>query len=335
MIKLSKQSSIYILCPANIATGGPESIHVLCEALIKRGHNAKIVYLNEAYPGGGGHPGHGWVDRSEMWRGYISAEGKHPDYEKYKTKSTAEITDHQDNLLIAPEIFLNAINDYSEIQKAIWWLASRMDDDGYYKEDQWFHTDDSVHHFHNSQAAEMMFKMYQDQFPQDSCYQLETYVNLDFDKLPEKKENYIAYNPKKGMEFTQKVIEEWGDQAVFVPIVNMTRDQVKRTLDKAKVYIDFGHHPGRERMPREAVLSGCCVIVGFRGSAKWHRDVPIGRKYKFITGATNFAPTVCDVIKQCFSDYPKTSQDFDHYRRVLKANPAQFELDVDKIFGYV
>jgi len=33
-----------------------------------------------------------------------------------------------------------------------------------------------------------------------------------------------------------------------------------------QVYIDFGHHPGQDRLPREAVQCGCVVITGKRGS---------------------------------------------------------------------
>ena len=62
-MRLTKKSKIYILCPANIVTGGPESMHLLCDLLLEKGHNAYIVYLHNAYPGGGGYPGHGWQVR--------------------------------------------------------------------------------------------------------------------------------------------------------------------------------------------------------------------------------------------------------------------------------
>lgn len=50
----------------------------------------------------------------------------------------------------------------------------------------------------------------------------------------------------------------------FKPIINMTRDEVIRELQRAKVYIDFGNHPGKDRIPREAAILGCCAIVGKR-----------------------------------------------------------------------
>ncbi|MCX7738527.1 MAG: hypothetical protein N2Z80_03840 [Hydrogenothermaceae bacterium] len=51
-------------------------------------------------------------------------------------------------------------------------------------------------------------------------------------------------------------------------------------LKKAKVYIDFGNHTGKDRIPREAAMLECCVITGRRGIAKYREDVPIPENYK-------------------------------------------------------
>ena len=100
MLKLNKKSKIYILCPAYIPTGGPESIHLLCENLLKRGLNAYIVYNHSSHPGGIGHPGHGVIDRSDDWVYHVKKEGNHPEYDKYNTQSTDYIEDNENNLLI-------------------------------------------------------------------------------------------------------------------------------------------------------------------------------------------------------------------------------------------
>ena len=49
----------------------------------------------------------------------------------------------------------------------------------------------------------------------------------------------------------------------------MTPEQVVDLMSESKVYIDFGNHPGKDRIPREAVINGCCVITGVRGSARF------------------------------------------------------------------
>ena len=106
MIKLNKESKIYILCPAAIETGGPESVHLLCEKLLERGFYCNIVYLAHSYPGGAGHPGHGPIDRSDQWQNYIVTDNCKPkSYEVYKTKCIDRIEDDSNNLLITLEIF--------------------------------------------------------------------------------------------------------------------------------------------------------------------------------------------------------------------------------------
>ena len=49
---------------------------------------------------------------------------------------------------------------------------------------------------------------------------------------------------------------------------------------ESKVYIDFGNHLGKDRIPRE-VASGCCIITGKTGADKYKEDVYIGEKFKF------------------------------------------------------
>ncbi|MGC8677909.1 MAG: hypothetical protein ACP5UF_06830 [Hydrogenobaculum sp.] len=90
----------------------------------------------------------------------------------------------------------------------------------------------------------------------------------------------------------------------------MTRDQVIETLQKAKVYIDFGNHPGKDRIPREAAILGCCVITGKRGSATFFEDVPIPEEYKF----------------------EERYQDFNYYRQVIRNEPTKFLENLKKIF---
>jgi disulfide oxidoreductase YuzD len=49
----------------------------------------------------------------------------------------------------------------------------------------------------------------------------------------------------------------------------------------AKIYIDFGHHPGKDRIPREMAACGCIVITGNEGTSASDVDVPVGpRKFK-------------------------------------------------------
>jgi hypothetical protein len=164
-------------------------------------------------------------------------------------------------------------------------------------------------------------------------YYLSGYLNEDFLKTQtdlSKKENIVAYNPKKGFSFTQKIISSAKD-IKFVPLINMSREEVIKTLQRAKVYIDFGNHPGKDRLPREAAILGCCVITGKRGSAAFFEDVPIPDEYKFEDKEENI-PKIIKKIKDCFENFEKRYKDFEYYRQVIKNEPQKFIEDLKKIF---
>lgn len=164
-------------------------------------------------------------------------------------------------------------------------------------------------------------------------FYLSEYLNEDFLKSQtdlSHKQNIVVYNPKKGYSFTRKVIKRAKD-IEFVPIINMTRQQVVETLQKAKVYIDFGNHPGKDRIPREAAILGCCVITGKRGSAAFYEDVPIPEEYKFDDKYENISEII-NKVKDCFENFDNRYKDFDHYREVIKQEPQKFVEDLKKIF---
>lgn len=80
------------------------------------------------------------------------------------------------------------------------------------------------------------------------------------------RKNIVVYNPLKGSRFTAKVKKALPD-AEWLALEKRARSQVRQALESAKVYIDFGTHPRKDRIPREAAMNGCVIIVGLRGSA--------------------------------------------------------------------
>jgi hypothetical protein len=135
-------------------------------------------------------------------------------------------------------------------------------------------------------------------------------LDIKCDKLP--KENIVVYNPSKGYSFTRHLINRYSD-IKFVPIINLKKAEVIELLKKAKIYIDFGNHPGRDRLPREAALCGCCVITSKRGSANFYEDLPIPDRYKFDDHHKNIS-SIYNVITEIFQDFDQKYHDFQDYR---------------------
>ena len=100
----------------------------------------------------------------------------------------------------------------------------------------------------------------------------------------------------------------------------------------AKVYVDFGNHPGKDRIPREAAISGCCVITGMHGAAKFHEDVPIPNKYKVDDLEDLDVSHVRDLILDIFEHYDERIDDFEEYRTMIRGEKEKFIKDAMNLF---
>lgn len=66
-----------------------------------------------------------------------------------------------------------------------------------------------------------------------------------------------------------------------VRLGGLSKRGVAEMLRGSSVYVDFGHHPGRDRPPREAALAGCVVFSTRHGSASFREDMPIDDWFRF------------------------------------------------------
>ncbi len=84
----------------------------------------------------------------------------------------------------------------------------------------------------------------------------------------------FAYLPAKTAG-AEQLITQLGSKYNAVALKNMGRNQVTDALQSSKVFIDFGHHPGKDRVPREAALCGAIPMVRKVGAAGFAADVPL------------------------------------------------------------
>jgi len=161
-------------------------------------------------------------------------------------------------------------------------------------------------------------------------------INEDFltdrfvDRIDHKKDT-ILYNPTKGWKVTEKLIKaypEWN----FEPVKGLNREQLSEKLYNAKLYIDFGHHPGRDRMPREGAMHGCCLITGKLGSAGNAIDLPIPTHYKLDSNSNGFVEQFGLLAADVMGDFPKHFATFEPYRKWLQDEPRIFKEQIREIF---
>ena len=103
----------------------------------------------------------------------------------------------------------------------------------------------------------------------------------------------------------------------FKPITGMTREQVIDTMRHAKLYVDFGEFPGRERMPREAALCGCCLITSKIGASAYAGD--FAHTYKFESKDSHIW-AIAHKIRYVLANYSECRKDFDEFRNLLRSD---------------
>ena len=332
MLKVNKDAIIYIFCAPNFATGGPEALHQLGHQLIKMGMNAKMYY----------HP---IADRT--------IDPVHPFYKNYKVPYVTEIENSRHNYLILPETSPELIfkAEFKDIHKVIWWLSVT----NYYKmlaplmrrtkrkPAYWlkklykpiaFATMEKIKEMNISCIGHSFFSMdHLQKAGIKPAGQISDYMNHQFFKRvneQSEKQDIIIYNPVKNGEYLQKIIAQTPNLS-WTPLKGLSPDEVADRMNKAKLYVDFGYHPGKERMPREACIMRCCMIIGREGSAAYDKDMPILYKYRFDKTDENI-PGIIETINTCLVNYSEEIKNFSAYRDVLYQEEKQFEIDVASVF---
>ncbi len=323
MFQLKPNSIVFVQCHPGHATGGTELLHQLVHKLRAINVDARIFY----------HPR---IPNPTPQR-----------FKVYDIVVADRVIDKPENVVITPEIRTDLIYKYNKIQKCIWWLSvdnffshASGNSTGIKRLLKKFFYGSKVYDFKNDVATHFVQSEYANQFLQSKginkqdIHYLGDYLSASFFKESKKaelpREKFVLYNPVKGFAITQKLMEAAPD-IKFVALAKLTPEQVAHLLSTGMVYIDFGNHPGKDRFPREAAISGACIITGTKGSAKYQEDVPIPQDYKF-DETDGFEHRVIQKIRDCFENFKERSKDFDHYRNVIRAEESKFESDLKHLF---
>lgn len=312
--------AIYVACPGGFATGGTELLHQLVHTLRQKGRNAYIFYY----------------ERPE--------QGRPPVFDCYDTPVGQPQSDAR-HLVIVPETGTHVLKQLPRARKCIWWLSV----DNYFafyrykrrpgfwrriKERwrklsayRWQRDRDLVHLVQCRYAFDFLAEQ------NIASHFLGDYLRdnfLSIDAVPDK-QDWVCFNPKKGLAFTRQLMAApvpWK----WVELANMTPEQMRQTLLSSKVYIDFGHHPGKDRIPREAAMAGCVVITGREGSAANEVDVPIPAAFKIDAQAEAAPRLALEAIGSAIADYTQAVRAQDGYRRRILEEKPEFHRAIEELF---
>lgn len=314
--------TVYIYSPTVGPTGGTELLQQFCAIARARGVDAVMLY-----------------DKNPEGSPILTKFGF------YQNPYSTKFVDASTNAIIIPEHFAERINRVHNAKSAVWWMSvdnywgASYQPDGYSYRDLYRIARRVLYrpqHRKNRRAFRRCIHFYQSEYareylldhlklPDETIYPLSDYIDLrykeDFDA---EKRNIVLYNPRKGIKYTRKLIA--ADSSIqWLPLKGYTLDELVSVMQSAKLYIDFGAHPGKDRLPREAAACGCCILTGTRGAAANDIDIPIDRRNK----VAQFDVTdVLNRVHYLLDNYQAEYENLLPYRQQIASELSVFESEV-------
>lgn len=228
---------IVVVCPSATVTGGPEALHQLVDSLTRLGFDAAMLYLPGEYHS---------VPR---------------EYEDYQFRTVSETDIYPTDVVVIPEVMAGEVARFSYARTVLWWLS--VDNaPGEALSVCGDHIAQSFYAWQHLKNHGIDAKMVGD------------YIHPEFVVRDVPRGQWVAVNPFKGVELSRRFSALCPDIELR-PIIGMDRKEVARFLNDATVFIDFGHQPGKDRLPREAAVSGAVVFVHDVGAACFRGDFPL------------------------------------------------------------
>lgn len=276
---------LVVVCPGGAVTGGPEAMHQLVSTANRMERNsAAILY---------------WPFNQE-----------HATPEPYLRYVVPKICRNQvpdDAVVVLPEIWPDMAHTFRN-RCALWWLS--VDNFG-------------THGQHNLERISLHLcqSEYAWQFTQGFG---ERMMLTDWVEVPEvevERADQVVVNPAKDAGLLEGFLA--AGKFDIVALRGFDRVGVARVLRGSRVYVDFGHHPGRDRLPREAALAGCIVFSTKRGAAKYDKDMPLPDWYKF-DRLEEVLENVASVVSGRTTAFDQQAK----YRAWVAENKSWFESEV-------
>jgi hypothetical protein len=273
-MSLSRFKRIVLACPV-VKTGGPEAIHQLAYTLRSLKLDCSIAYFGQ---------GHSLSLRDgALVCEPASAPESAAYYDRYFPHRASRVPLNDETIVIFPEGVATTAAQWRG-PTAIWWLSvdnaergdRRMTDPAFRAE--LFRRPEIVH-LHQSAYARDFLRAQGAQ----RLYDLGDYTSELFTLGPKPTVSgtpNCAYNQIKGSELAEAF---FATNTAFdgLPLRGYSTAQLKEIFQERMFYIDFGHFPGKDRLPREAAACGSIVFVNRRGAGAMYEDFPLHDMFKF------------------------------------------------------
>jgi len=269
-----------VFCP-DANTGGPFALLQLAKAINDLGHNCEILFYNIAKIKSKKTNLHFF--QNSTVNGSFSVKYKRkpriklPNLE-YKICDNLNVND----IIIFPEVALDHSTNFLSLgfkKRVFWWLSwDNAPLGNLTKFNNIVNLNNSTHIFQSKYAQIEANRLgFTGQMVSDY-----TIFNKNMNEDKPIKTNDICFLEGKAPG-TEKLIQDLNEKFSIISIKKMSQLEVINTLKKSKFFIDFGSHPGKDRIPREAALHYCIPLVHNVGAAKYSEDVPLPKSLKLDT----------------------------------------------------
>lgn len=306
----------YILSPW-AETGGPEALHQLCSTLNELGEDAFIYYYGNDYS---------QIHKNEFV----------PKYCEYNLKSSdihniADL-DKENNVVIIPEVFPVRLIENFQNSKVVFWRLC------IFTHGQELNLPAFQKVYHGCQS-DTQFKILRSSklFDKGKYFMLSDYINQIYitseKNILSDRKNQVLYNPRKGIKHSQSIINFLSEKDIkFIPISGMSNDQIRKLISESKVYIDFGDHPGKDRMPRECASGGCVVITGTQRCGANKKDIPIEEKFEYNESSDSYEyQKIGEFILEVLNNYETYFEKQKQYRNIIRKEKSVFTKEVQNM----
>jgi len=146
--------------------------------------------------------------------------------------------------------------------------------------------------------------------------------------LVDGKVNDLCYLASKAPG-VEHLINRLRDRFSVITIENMTPQEVWRTLQETRFFLDFGPQPGKDRIPREAILNDCIPIVRNVGAAQFFEDTPLPDILKVPTLSMANPQFLIDRISKLMPASETVINSLGFYKKKIRSEKSQFYREVE------
>lgn len=329
----ARYDAVYIMYPRGFRTGGPEALYQLGAALQELGIPSFMVPLP-----------------------FSRDLPRIADYDAYGVPEADEATDAAGCAIVVSEGNYYVLARYRRAERFCWWLS--INNSQLYHFGLMTKTSTKpnarlrnvarraihvweiagrpialrlpVHHLTQSAFAWAFLHSRANVLPS----MLSDYTTLSAEAPTQQSEinpRQISYNFAKGGYLVQRVIDSRMVDADWVAIKDMSQAQVAKTLRSSSVYLDLGHQPGKDRLPREAASAGAVTIVARVGAGAYHLDFPLPYEHKIIVDR-DLTTTASRVLNNVLIDRERAFALQEAFRHTIVDERATFYREVKRIF---